>query len=231
MIRINLLPSRDAPRKQAAVVQIVVFAVLLIVAAAAVFTLDSYQRGQINAQTRSNQLIQNRIERIRRQIRDHDQIRERIEEIESKQGVINELLAGRTGPVFVMVELAKVTSRGGSPTIDHDRYMDLVRRSPGQAYDPSWDGRRLWIQSFQEENREVELSGLAMNHEDVAEFLRRLSLSDFFFEVVLVQTRTENSDDDLWTSPLVSFAIRCRLRYSGRPPAAESEESGEESGA
>ncbi len=231
MIRINLLPSRDAPRKQAAVIQLVVFAVLLIVAAAAILTVDSWQRGQINAQERSNQLIENRIERIQRQIRDHDQIRERIGEIESKQGVINELLAGRTGPVFVMVELAKIMSRNGSPTIDHDRYMDLVRRSPGQAYDPSWDGRRIWLQAFREEDRSVELDGLAMNHEDVAEFLRRLSLSDFFFEVILVQTTTTADSETLWTSPLVRFEIRCRLRYSGRPEAPGADDANEGSGA
>lgn len=220
MIRINLLPTRDAPRRQAAVVQLVVLGVLLIVSAAVLVFVDSWQRSEITSQTRTNQVVENRIDRIQKTIQDHDQIRERIEEIESKQGVIDQLQAGRTGPVMVMVELSKVLSRNGSPTIDHDRYMELVRRSPGQAYDPNWDGRRLWLQEFREENREVELSGVALSHEDVAELLRRLSLSDFFHQVVLVETRSDDSRSEAigpFGPRLVSFEIRCQLRYEGRP--------------
>jgi type IV pilus assembly protein PilN len=225
MIRINLLPTRDAPRRQAAVIQVVVVIVLLVVTAITLITVDSILRSEIAVQVRSNALIQTRIDGINRQIRDHDQIRTRIEEIEQKQSVIDELQAGRTGPVFVMVELAKVMSRNGTPTIDHDHYMDLVRRSPGQAFDPTWDGRRLWLGSFTEENREVELNGSAMSHEDVAEFLRRLSLSDFFYEVILIETRAEASQPATeWAAPLVTFQVRCRLRYSGRP------DSGQEAG-
>jgi len=140
--------------------------------------------------------------------------------------VINELQAGRTGPVFVMVELARIMSRNGAPTIDHDRYMDLRRRSPGQGYDANWDGRRLWLNSFNEENREVELNGMAMSHEDVAELLRRLSLSDYFHNVVLVETRTADSAAQRSESnaQLVSFQIRCRLRYAGLPSEATDTE-------
>lgn len=221
MIRINLLPTRDAPRRQAAVVQLVVLGIVLVVVVAVLVTIDSWQREQIQAQRRANRVIENRIERIRRQIQDHDQIRERIEEIESKQQVIDRLQSGRTGPVMVMVELAKVLSRNGAPTIDHDRYMELIRRSPNQAYDPNWDGRRLWLRGFSEEQREVELDGVALSHEDVAELLRRLYLSDFFEQVVLVETRTSDNESEA-TGPfgprLVSFQIRCRLRYGGRAP-------------
>lgn len=220
MIRINLLPTRDAPRRQAAVVQLVALGVLLTVSASVLVFVDSWQRSEITSQERTNMVVESRIDRIQKTIQDHDQIRERIEEIESKQGVIDQLQAGRTGPVMVMVELSKVLSRNGSPSIDHDRYMELVRRSPGQAYDPNWDGRRLWLQAFREEDRGVELSGVALSHEDVAELLRRLSLSDYFYQVVLVETRSDERRSEA-TGPfgprLVSFEIRCQLRYEGRP--------------
>jgi Tfp pilus assembly protein PilN len=207
-------------------VQLVVIGLILVVVVAVLVAVDSWQRGQIRAQTRANRVIENRIERIRRQIQDHDQIRERIEEIEAKQAVIDRLQSGRTGPVMIMVELAKLVSRNGSPTIDHDRYMDLVRRSPGLAYDPNWDGRRLWLREFREENREAELNGEALSHEDVAELLRRMNLSDFFHRVVLVKTEShEPSDSESYLPTLVSFEVRCNLRYSGR---AEPEEEPEE---
>ena len=42
------------------------------------------------------------------------------------------------------------------------------------------------------------------------------------YDVVLVETRTADTRDDaLWTSPLVSFQIRCRLRYGGRDAPAD----------
>jgi len=129
----------------------------------------------------------------------------------------------------VMIELAKVLSRNGSPTIDHDRYMDLIRRSPGLAYDPNWDGRRLWLQRFSEENRNVELSGTALSHEDVAELHRRLTLSDYFYDVVLVETRTARGAQDYgpFAPQLVTFEIRCRLRYSGQPEEISTSEESE----
>ena len=222
MIRINLLPTRDAPRRQAAAVQLVVFGVLIVVVAAVLLVIDFYQKDQLASQERANAVIQNRVEGIRRQIQDHEQIRSRIEEIEGKQVVIDQLIAGRTGPTMMMVELARVLSRNGSPTIDHDRYMDLVRRSPGQAYDPNWDGRRLWLQSFDEQRRQVELRGSAMSHEDVAELLRRMTLSDYFHEVTLINTRSSDASRASSTAGpgLVSFEIRCRLRYGGLPASA-----------
>lgn len=227
MIRINLLPTRDAPRRQAALVQLAVFGVVLVAAAAAIFTLDTIQRDRVASQQRANSVVENRIERIRRQIQDHDEIRSRIEEIESKQAVIDQLLAGRTGPTFVLIELAKVLSRNGSPTIEHDRYMGIVRRSPGQAYDPNWDGRRLWLRAFREEDRGVELRGDALSHEDVAELLRRLTLSDYFHEVTLVTTqmaRGVSSPSAASAAGVISFEIRCRLRYGGLDePAAETD--------
>jgi type IV pilus assembly protein PilN len=231
MVRINLLPTRDAPRRQAAVVQLVVLGILAVVAIAAIIAVDTWQQGMITAQSRTNQIIDARIVRIERQIQDHDQIRQRIGEIESKQGVIDQLQAGRTGPVLVMVELSKVLSRNGSPTIDHDRYMELVRRSPGQAFDPNWDGRRLWLRDFREENRQVELSGFAMSHEDVAELLRRLSLSDYFHEVVLVETRSDSAASQQagpFAPQLVNFQVRCSLRYEGRPAAGQEAPAADE---
>lgn len=224
MIRINLLPTRDAPRRQAAMVQLAVFGVILVAAAAVIFTLDTIQRDRVASQRRANSVIENRIERIRRQIQDHDEIRARIEEIESKQVVIDQLIAGRTGPTFVLIELAKVLSRNGSPSIDHDRYMDIVRRSPGQAYDPNWDGRRLWLGSFVEENREVTLHGDALSHEDVAELLRRLTLSDYFYDVTLVTTQMAHdagSSGPTMAAGIISFEIRCRLRYGGLSSTTE----------
>jgi len=226
MIRINLLPTRDAPKRQAAAFQIAAFAILFVVIAAVMLAVDIWQNTRISQQERTNSVVEDRIERIRRQIRDHDQIKARIDEIESKQRVIEELESGRTGPTFVMVELAKILSRSGSPTIDHDRYLELVRRSPGQAYDPNWDGRRLWLREFREESRAVELKGDALSHEDVAELLRRLTLSDYFYEVTLVNTKTESEEAATKSlaaglSSFVSFEIRCRLRYEGLPAGAQ----------
>jgi type IV pilus assembly protein PilN len=226
MIRINLLPSRDAPRRQAAVVQLVVIVVLTVIFGGVLFVFDSLRRGEIRAQMRANGIVEDRIRRIQTQIQDHDQIRSQIEEIEAKQAVIDQLQTGRTGPVMVMTELARMMSRNGAPTIDHDRYMDLVRKSPGQAYDPNWDGRRLWLSSFSEQEREAELNGSALSHEDVAELLRRLTLSNYFSQVILVQTRAaqtnRNSNGGSDGTGLVNFQIRCRLRYSGTPPEAEN---------
>ncbi len=225
MIRINLLPTRDAPRRQAVVVQLVAFGVLLLSVTIVLIAIDAFQRDKIDKQRITNEQVQNRIESIQTQIRDHDQIRARIEEIEGKQNIIDELQSGRTGPVFVMVELSRILSREGAPSINHDRYMELVRRSPGQAYDPNWDGRRLWVNIFRESNRAVEFVGEAISHEDVAELLRRLGLSDYFHQVTLLNTRTAGDLNREASEMSVNFSIRCRLRYGGLPSPEDTQQA------
>ena len=127
--------------------------------------------------------------------------------------------AARTGPVHVLLEISNIVSKNGRPHIDHDKYQEMVQFDPTSGYDESWDYRRLWLDSIREESREVRIAGQALTHEDVAEFLRRINLSNFFTSSELISTDVkapslkalmnpiENSD------PVVHFTINAMVRY------------------
>ena len=96
----------------------------------------------------------------------------------------------------------------------------MIQLDPASGYDENWDFRRLWISSFQERERHVTIRGQALTHEDVAEFLRRINLSDFFVSSQLegtdlsapsvggLQTAISGAD------PVVHFSLSGKVRYN-----------------
>ena len=83
--------------------------------------------------------------------------------------------------------------------------------SPEAGFSPGWDTRRLWIKSFKEDALACTIQGEARNNEDIAEFLRRLSLSTSFADVSLV--RTGQPALVAGGTPSVSFELKCKVRY------------------
>ena len=57
----------------------------------------------------------------------------------------------------------------------------------------------------------MKVGGLARDGEDVSEFLRRLSLSDYFYEVKLLPAT--KSIDPLTKLELVKFEMSAKVRY------------------
>ncbi len=219
MIRINLLPIKQDRRREAARNQIVLgIGVLAILIVSFIFMYLS-MAGRIDAQKNANSNIESEVRRIKAQIVDHPSIIKEIEEFEKRQAAIDGLEEARTGPVFVMLELSNILSKGGRPNIDNAKYQELIRLDPTAGYDESWDYRRLWITSFQEKSRSVIVKGQALSHEDVAEFLRRINLSRFFVTSELISTNMGKPELKLGKNnsanmePVVHFIVSGSVRY------------------
>ena len=76
---------------------------------------------------------------------------------------------------------------------------------------PNWDPRRLWITKYSEVDRNVKIEGLARDGEDVAEFLRRVALSDYFYDVrPLPASEVVDKDTHLL---LKQFSVSAKVRY------------------
>jgi type IV pilus assembly protein PilN len=211
MIRINLLPRKAVKRKARGGVELLIMVSALVVELAVLYFLFSSLSGRVEDQRRANGIKQAKIESIKADIKDHEQIKSALEEIDAREKIIQELVAGRTGPVQVLMELAAVLSSGGGPLIHKEWYQELLKRDPSAGYNPEWDTRRLWITSFKEQNREVEMAGAAMSNEDVGEFLRRLKLSGYFYDESLVKTAEIGAKES--NVPIVSWRIKCKIRY------------------
>jgi type IV pilus assembly protein PilN len=219
MIRINLLPIKQDRRKEAGRNQIIIGLLILALEGAILTVLYLNTSSEVTAQRNANSAIQTQVDRIKNQVKDHKKILAEIEEFEKRQAAIEDLQAARTGPVFVMLELSKILSAGGRPHIDHDVYQQKIQANPTLAYDENWDHRRLWLDTFNEKDRQVKLTGQGTTHEDVAELLRRINLSRFFVSSSLISTNLappkipkagfEASKSDT----VVHFVIQAVVRY------------------
>ncbi len=219
MIRINLLPVKQDRRREAGRNQITIGVGILLVVLAVCMTVTVSINADIDEQRNKNNIIEAEVNNINKEIADHQQILNEIQEYEKRQDAIDGLQTARTGPVFVMLEMSNILSKSGKPTIDNDKYQEMLRTDPAAGYDENWDYRRLWISEFKEDQREIMIKGQAMTHEDVAEFLRRINLSDFFVSNELISTdlsapklgKMERKDET--EEPVVHFEIKGEVRY------------------
>jgi type IV pilus assembly protein PilN len=221
MIRINLMPNKKIVRRKGeagadtgggesqAWLVFVLGAVLLEV----IVLLFVYKtkQDQLQQAVKHNQEIQANIDAIKREIANHAQIKAELKELRDREEAIQKLQSARTGPTATMLELSRILTAGRGPTVDRDKLEQLKRDNPSAVPNVNWDPRRLWMTSYKEDNRVVRIVGLARDGEDVSEFLRRLSLSDYFYEVrLLPATKGVDSATHL---ELVKFEMSAKVRY------------------
>lgn len=211
MIRINLLPTKKQRSASSGRSLVFVALAVVIVEIIGIGVLHASRSSRKEELVRANDEIRTRIDRIKREISDHDAIRAEIAHIQKRDEVIEQLKAARTGPVLALMELAGILSPGGGPRVPRELLEQMRRDNPLTAPNDRWDPRRLWITTFNEEQRSVKLAGQARGHDDVAEFLRRLNVSPYFDEVRLVKTQSSNNSD--LRLELIEFEIECKARY------------------
>jgi type IV pilus assembly protein PilN len=135
----------------------------------------------------------------------------KLAESQALEALVNELNRGRSGPTRVLVELSKILSVNGGPTIDPRELERIQRENPHVRINRGWDVKRLWLSSFVEENRQCRIQGTGKTNDDVAEFLRRLALSEIFTNVTLERTQSvEDRDSGL---VLINFELSCSVEY------------------
>lgn len=221
MIRINLLPTakKAGPGVRAAgpapsgsgqgwAITYLVVGFLWMIGLGGVYYVYSMK---LDEQVAKNSALEERIDRMKRQSAGLDDCRARIEKSRELEEVVSQLHRARLGPTRVLMEMSKILSENGGPSIDPQR-LELIRReNPLAGYNQGWDARRLWVTSFEEDARECTIKGIGKTNEDVAEFLRRLALSDIFENVTL--TKTESVTESTTDLALIGFELSCRVRY------------------
>lgn len=188
MIRINLLPVKKPRRAEAGQRQLLVMAAGFLAGVAGVAYFHITASNELDELTRGNTAISADIERLKVELGDYDKVKAQREELLRQRKSIEALEAGRTGPVFLLRELSEILTPGKGPTFDRISYEESLRRDPNAGFNAGWDTRRVWLETFEEENKRVKIKGAAKSNEDVAEFMKRLSTSVFFGDVTLEST-------------------------------------------
>jgi type IV pilus assembly protein PilN len=161
MIRINLLPVREARRKAGLRQQV------LLLAGAAAFGLVGALVLHLSVEARISSTrgriahAEAEFAKLQETLAQIEEFRARKEEIQRKLTVIAELEKSRTGPVRILDEIAT--------------------RIPD----------RLWLSHLSMRNGVVELRGYGLDNEIIAAFMTSLEESEFMTSVELVETHLE----------------------------------------
>jgi type IV pilus assembly protein PilN len=191
MIEINLLPVREARRAADVRRQVMQLMLMLVIVGGGIVIIHSNMSDRIQTGRGRVAQMQRDIDQFKPQLEQVAAFRAKKAQLEKKIGIIDDLDRARSGPVRVMNELAA--------------------RTPG----------RLWLKSVSTSGNTIHLSGLSLDNELVAVFLRGLGDSDVFSQVDLDGTNLERSAGDL---KVVSFRIRAELA-SAKPEETAAEKA------
>ena len=147
MVRINLLPHREAKRKQKKNAFYAMLAMAFMVGAMAVILVGVVNDHRISNQQERNAFITAENAKLDHQIREVASLKGEIASLRARQKAVEDLQSDRNQPVHLMDELAKHVPEG------------------------------VYIKSFKQLGQNVALSGVAQSNERVSELLRNLSNS------------------------------------------------------
>jgi type IV pilus assembly protein PilN len=217
MLKINLLPAapKRAGGQQGPANNLRIFAaalsIVLVLLASGIMVFHSGHAKKLQDATTENNQRQAAVSATRARVSDHDRVRRDLEEIRTKQDAIHRLEANRTGPTAMLIEISQLLSPGGRPTNAPSEFERIQRDDPTRWMRPTWDTHFVWLSSFTETDRSVSLDGFGRSADDVAEFMRRLMLSQYFENVTL--ERSEGAPDTASSLNVQRFKITLRARY------------------
>ena len=222
MIRINLLPTDRKKRARRAPAALptgdlglgtwaAIYGGAIAVWLAILGVLYFVQSGELEAMAQQNKTLEARRNELQSKTKGLADVEARLEKSRRLEQVVQELERARRGPTRAVMELSKVLSSPGGPTIDPVELQQMREENPLAGYNESWDVRRLWLTRFEEVDRECKITGMGRSNEDVAEFLRRLTLSEIYDDVTLQRTRA--ASDPQTGLQMVGFDITCKVRY------------------
>ena len=198
MIRINLLPTQEAERAAGRRQELAVGTFVLVLAVVGLFAAHAWQRLCLGSLQRQVRRVTVELADIQGPYADVTHMEQQKQELRDKLRVIGELEAKKVGPVRILADLSTATSD------------------------------KLWLTEFTETGGKLKLSGLGVDEQTVADFLRRLGAVPFFHGVDLEET----SQVDQEGAKLKKFVISGQVDFAAEAPekhaAADRPAAGEQ---
>ena len=216
MIRVNLLPRRREAKREGGKAWIAILLVAMLAEIVGVVIVHAQKKGELDDQLQKNKEVEAGIADKKGKIANHEGVKKQLAEYQAREDAIAKLQAGRIGPTAMLLELSRILSPRKLPTIDPDTLDKLRRENPLALPSDKWDPHRVTLTTFKELDRNVSLTGTGKTNDDVAEFLRRMTLSRYFTDVKLVRTeeRTEKIPGTVNTQiTQIFFDLRAKVRY------------------
>lgn len=165
MIRINLLPVREARRKADLQQQFVLIAAAAVGSLVLAAGVHQFVRSSVSNANKRVEVLKTQLAQFKPQQEKVDAFKAQKSEIEQKLEVIDRLEKSRSGPVHILDELAS--------------------RTP----------ERVWLTNLSAVGGKIELEGMSLDNELVALFLTALNDSAYFANVELKETELKTVDE------------------------------------
>ena len=178
MIRINLLPHREARRKQEKAAFLGLLTLCAIVGAGVVLAVGGYNARQMSIQDERNRLISTATAELDKKIVEIATLKQEIEALKARQQAVEDLQGDRNQPVYLMDELVKQTPEG------------------------------VYLKAFKQDGQRVSLNGYAQSQERVSQFLRNLAgASPWLEKPELIEVRAAPVEKGKSNRKVVEFTL------------------------
>ena len=158
MVKINLLPVRATAQRESLRAQAVIAAMLLVVMLLIIGYLHMSISGKIEGLNESVNRTQKELDRLNKIMAEVDKFKADSKTLKKKLDVIKKLNMGRTDAVKLMDELSIVAPE------------------------------KLWFLSLSMGASSLTLTGLSLDHDTIASFMRNMEKSDYFNSIKLKST-------------------------------------------
>jgi type IV pilus assembly protein PilN len=195
MIRINLLPHREARRKQKKTAFFALLALGGLIGVGVVLMVGGYNARAISIQDQRNTVLKTAITVLDTKIAEIATLKQEIEALKARQQAVEDLQGDRNQPVYLMDELVKQTPPG------------------------------VYLKGFKQEGQKVTVNGYAQSQERVSEFLRNLAgVSPWLERPDLIEVKSTGLGQGKTAKKVVEFNLVVNIkrpRDKDGPPGAK----------
>jgi type IV pilus assembly protein PilN len=183
MIRINLLPHREAKRKLKKAAFFALLGLGAIAGAAIVLLVGAYNARRISIQNERNQVIKAAIVSLDKKIAEIATLKQEIAALKARQQAVEDLQGDRNQPVYLMDELVKQTPAG------------------------------VYLKAFKQDGQKVSVNGYAQSQERVSELLRNLAgASPWLERPDLIEVRSTGLGQGKTAKKVVEFNLTVNIK-------------------
>ncbi|MBI5909675.1 MAG: PilN domain-containing protein [Betaproteobacteria bacterium] len=178
MIRINLLPWREARRKAHNLQFYVLMGMVAGLAASIILLVHGYYATRLSTQTERNKFLTDENTKLDKEIEEIKKLKEEIQALLSRKQVIETLQADRAQTVYLLEQ--------------------LVRQAPDGVY----------LKSIRQTGSKVNLSGYAQSNARVSTLMRNLEASPYLENPDLVEIKVASINNKRLSEFIMNVSIR-----------------------
>jgi type IV pilus assembly protein PilN len=190
MIRINLLPWREARRKAHNLQFFILMGMVAGLAASIVLLVHGYYATRISTQTERNKFLKDENVKLDKEIEEIKKLKEEIQALLSRKQVIETLQADRAQTVYLLEQ--------------------LVRQTPDGVY----------LKSIKQTGNKVNLTGYAQSNARVSTLMRNLEASPYLESPDLVEIKVASVNNKRLSEFTMNVGIRRQQSESDVPKGA-----------